>query len=411
MAQWNADSTEYDSFRRFRIGGYGEMVANFRNYGINRFNGTSEGNSRVRRNTISIPRMVLAGDVKFNNHFRLGMEVEFEYGGTGQVYELENTENGEYEVEMEKGGEVAIEQFHLTYHMNNYFNISVGHMIVPVGLTNSHHEPINFFGTLRPEGEASMLPSTWHETGLQVSGLLGRRWASLRYQAMVVAGLNANGFNRNQWAGKSSQGMFEGDNFTCPAYAMRWEYTGVQGLRLGASAYYCPNVADNSDKPDTYHFKAPVFIWNADAQYSNKWVEARANVLQGRLSNSDLLSAKNVLLSNKSPYSRTAPIASLAVSYGAELGVRLKPLFSQHRYADILPFVRYEYYNTQQKVKNAVPDDRLKTSMWTVGLNYKPLPYLVVKADYTGRRIGGGKYNSEDEFAVGVAFVNWFYHK
>ena len=181
-AQWNTDSTEYDSFKHYRIGGYGEMLANFKDYGINRFNGTSEGNSKVRRNTISIPRMVLAGDVKFNERFWLGMEVEFEYGGSGQVYELENTENGEYEVEMEKGGEVAVEQFHLTYHLNNHFNIQAGHMVVPVGLTNSHHEPINFFGTVRPEGETTMLPSTWHETGLQVFG-----------QGLVVPGVDKVG--------------------------------------------------------------------------------------------------------------------------------------------------------------------------------------------------------------------------
>lgn len=42
-------------------------------------------------------------------------------------------------------------------------------MIVPVGLTNAHHEPINFFGTVRPEGETTILPSTWHETGIEFS--------------------------------------------------------------------------------------------------------------------------------------------------------------------------------------------------------------------------------------------------
>ena len=30
-AQWNADSTEYDSFDRYRIGGYGELVGAFKN--------------------------------------------------------------------------------------------------------------------------------------------------------------------------------------------------------------------------------------------------------------------------------------------------------------------------------------------------------------------------------------------
>ena len=44
-AQWNADSTEYDSFDRYRIGGYGELVGAFKNYGITRFKGTSNGNS------------------------------------------------------------------------------------------------------------------------------------------------------------------------------------------------------------------------------------------------------------------------------------------------------------------------------------------------------------------------------
>lgn len=410
-AQWNADSTDLDSYRRFRVGGYGEMVANFKNYGINRFNGTDEGNSPAHRNTISIPRMVLGADVKFSRHFWLGMEVEFEHGGTGQVYELENTENGEYEVEMEKGGEVAIEQFHLNYHLNNHFNLRAGHMIVPVGLTNSHHEPINFYGTSRPEGETTMLPSTWHETGLQLYGQLGSRWASFQYQALIISGLNANGFNRNQWAGRANQGLFEGDNFTTPAYALRLEYTGVPGLRLGGSAYYCPDVASNSDKPATYSFKAPVTIWSVDAQYRCKWVEARFSAMQGYLGNSDLLSAKNTMLSNKSPYSRTAPIARLSVSYGGEIGWKMKNLFRNNQYLDFIPYARYEYYNTQQSVKNAVADDRLSTRMWTVGLNYKPLPYLIVKADYTNRTIGGGRYRNENEFAIGIAYINWFYRK
>ena len=103
-AQWNNDSTEYESFGRYRLGGYGEMVAAFKNYGINRFNGTTTGNSDLKRNTISIPRFVIAGDYKFSRHWMLGAEIEFESGGTGSALELENTENGEYETEVEKGG-------------------------------------------------------------------------------------------------------------------------------------------------------------------------------------------------------------------------------------------------------------------------------------------------------------------
>ena len=411
--QWNRDSTEMDSYDRYRVGGYGEVVAQFKNYGINRFNGTSTGNSDFKRNTISIPRFVLAGDYKFSRHWGLGVEIEFESGGTGTAYEIENTENGEYETEVEKGGEVALEQFHLSYRLNNAFVVRVGHQIVPVGLNNAHHEPINFFGTVRPEGETSIVPNTWHETGLAVLGQFGRRWASFDYEAMVVAGLNANGFDRNTWVAGGKQGLFETDNFTSPAYVARVNYKGIPGLRLGASFYYLRNAASNSDKPHTYSFRVPVRLWSVDAQYQHRFFVVRGNLMGGHVGHSDQLTAKNNRLSSSSPYSRLAPIAKRAVSYGAEAGLRLRNMVVSDKMPDLIPFVRYEYYNAQESVvvssynlKNA--DPRLKTSMWVAGFNYRPLPNLVVKADYTKRRIGDGNYKSENEFALGVAFTGWF---
>lgn len=197
-AQQNGDKiAEYESFGKYRVGGYGEAVAAFKDYGSNRFYGHPEGNAKENRNTISIPRLVIAGDYKFNSKWILGLEIEFESGGTGTAYELENTENGEYETEVEKGGEVAVEQFHITRLITPAFNVRAGHIIVPVGQNNAHHEPLNFFGTVRPEGETSIIPNTWHETGLEFFGQFGKGYASFNYQAMVVAGLNANGFDRD----------------------------------------------------------------------------------------------------------------------------------------------------------------------------------------------------------------------
>ena len=62
----------------------------------------------------------------------------------GLETELENSENGEYETEMEKGGEVALEQLHITRLIHPVFNVRAGHLILPVGLTNAHHEPSTF---------------------------------------------------------------------------------------------------------------------------------------------------------------------------------------------------------------------------------------------------------------------------
>ncbi len=408
-------------YNRFRFGGYGEMVANFKDYGINRFYGHKEGNAKQNHNTISIPRFVLAFDYKFTPKWILGAEIEFEYGGTGTSYELENTENGEYETEVEKGGEVALEQFHITRMIVPEFNIRAGHLIVPVGLTNAHHEPINFFGSSRPEGETTIIPCTWHETGIEFLGKFGKDYATFDYEAMIVTGLNANGFDRNKWVRGGKQGLFEGDNFTSPAYVARLNYTGVSGLRLGGSIYYCPNTGANSDKLITYDEigRIPVTIYSLDAQYTNKYVTARANYLSGNIAHADQLGAKNGKLSNKSGYSRTTPIAKRAVSYNAEVGLNLKSIVGGGKnFPVIYPFAQYEYYNSQEKGEGMdVMDARCQVSKWNFGLNWRALPNLVVKADYTTRQIGTakvfgtGNYNSENEFGIGIAYIGWFFKK
>ena len=406
-------------YNKFRFGGYGEAVASFKDYGINRFYGGHLGNKKDHRNTISIPRFVAAFDYKFNSKWILGAEIEFESGGVGTAYEIENSENGEYETEVEKGGEVALEQFHITRLIHPAFNIRAGHIIVPVGLTNSHHEPINFFGTYRPEGETTILPSTWHDNGLEIFGTFGRGYTTFSYQALVVSGLNANGFDRNTWIAGGKQGIFEEDNFTSPGYAFRLDYKGVPGLRAGASFYYCANTGANSDKLTEYPLhKIPVRIYTADAQYKNKYVTARTNFVWGNLSNAEYVSSVNTKLSNKSPYTRVVPVAKRAVSYAGEIGVNVSAFFNNPKVPVIYPFARYEYYNPQEEGEGMqVMELRNKVSMWTVGLNWFALPNLVVKADYMTRQIGTGKvfgtgpYNSENEFSIGIAYVGWFLSK
>ena len=413
-----------DDYEKFRFGGYGEMVASFMDYGKNRFSGANYGNTREHRSTIAIPRFVLALDYKFNSKWVLGAEIEFEAGGVGIEQEMESapggTENMEYEREMEKGGEVALEQFHITRLINPAFNVRVGHMIVPLGLTNSHHEPINFFGTSRPEGETTILPSTWHETGVSVFGTLGRGYANFDYQAMVVAGLNPDGFGMLNWVQGGKQGLFESDNFSSPAYVARLNYNGVPGLRLGASAYYCHDVLKNADKSWKYSSigRSALKIFSFDGQYKNQYVTARANVIWGNLDNASAIG--NVVTGNKSntnsyPTGVRRHVAKTALCYGGELGVNVSKFFKKGKCPVIYPFVRYDYYNPQQKGDdNQTMQNILQVSKWTAGVNWYALPNLVVKADYTTRQIGTQKvfgttkFNSENELSFGIAYIGWF---
>lgn len=413
--------TTDDAYDRFRLGGYGEMVASFKDYGKNRFSGQPAGNSRENRNTIAIPRFVVAMDYKFTSKWILSAEIEFEAGGVGMETELESSENGEYETEMEQGGEVALEQFHLTRLIVPQLNVRAGHLIVPVGLTNAHHEPIHFFGTVRPEGETTLLPSTWHETGIEVFGSVGRGYARFNYQAMVVAGLNADGFGRDHWVADGKQGLFEEDNFSSPAYVARVEYLGVPGLRLGGSVYYCADAGRNADKPYKYATtgRASVRICTADAQFRNRYITARANLIHGYLGNAAGVSS--VVLSNKSNYHSGAmrKTAQKALAYGAEAGLNLKALLNGGRRFPVLyPYARYEYFNTQEKGEaGQTMDVRCQVSKWSAGVNWFALPNLVVKADYHTRQIGtrkvfgSSRYNSENELSVGVAYIGWFIKK
>lgn len=414
-----AEPVDTAGYSRYRVGSYGEALASFKDYGINRFNSPT-GNSRIHRNTIAIPRFVLAGDFKFNSKWILGAEIEFEAGGTGTAVELENSENGEYETEIEKGGEVALEQLHITRLIHRGFNVQVGHMIVPVGLTNAHHEPILFFGTSRPEAETAFIPSTWHETGIQFFGSFGSRAATFDYQAMIVAGLNANGFDRDEWIAPGKQGFFEADNFTSPGYVARLDWRGIAGLRVGLSGYYCRDAGSNSDKPHVYSSigRIPVTIGALDAQYSNRYLAVRGAAIYGHLGNAAGVSSINrTLLSGKSPYSRTAPVAKNALSYGLEIGARLDGIIGRGCPA-IVPFARYDYFDPQEAgAPGQTMDNRLQVSRWTVGLNWFALPNLVVKADYATRQIGTSKvfghgpYTSENEFSIGVAYAVWFARK
>ncbi|MBQ8706315.1 MAG: hypothetical protein IJ548_08465 [Paludibacteraceae bacterium] len=416
-----ANSNDYE---KWRIGSYGEILAAFKDYGLNRFYGNSAGNTKKNHNEISIPRFILQGEYKITPKWILSAEIEFEAGGTGTAVEMEaqsGSENGEYEVETEKGGEVALEQFHITRLIIPEFNVRVGHIILPVGLTNSHHEPLNFFTAARPEGATTLLASTWHETGLEFFGTFGKGTATFDYQAMVTTGLNPNGFDCYHWIKKAKQGFLEVDNFSAPAYTLRLDWRGIPGLRVGASMLFNPNAGKNADKLITYDDlgKINVFLYSFDAQYINKYITARANYLSGNITETIGITATNRRYSNKSPYSRMGPVAKRAVDWSAEVGVNLKSFFPGVKgFPTIYPFVHYNYYNPQEECEQGlVADKRCQVSLWSMGLNWKPLPNLVVKADYTTRQIGTSKmfgssnYNSENEFRIGVAYQLWFAKK
>src|SRR6266404_5395527 len=74
----------------------------------------------------------------------------------------------------EATGEVALEQAYLDFLIKPWFNLRAGMMLTPVGIVNERHEPPAFNGVERPFVETLIIPSTWNELGLGITGDLGR---------------------------------------------------------------------------------------------------------------------------------------------------------------------------------------------------------------------------------------------
>ena len=166
---------------RFTIGGYGEAVMTYNmysdNFGI--YSDPENYKNSKGHGRFDLPHAVIMLGYDFGKGWRLGMEIEFEHGGVEAAVERENEEAGEFEKEIERGGEVALEQFWIEKSFFPQLNVRAGHIIVPVGLTNTSHLPNQFFTVYRPEGENTIIPCTWHETGISLWGRAGD-W---RYEA------------------------------------------------------------------------------------------------------------------------------------------------------------------------------------------------------------------------------------
>ena len=178
---------------RLSLGGYGEAVMsrNFYSQSFNRYNAPARYKDDNSHGRFDLPHVTFNLGYDFGHGWTFGTEVEFEHGGNETAVEVEAEESGEYEAETEKGGEVALEQFWLNKAFwKGMFNVKAGEIIVPVGYSNAHHEPLNFFTCYRPEGEAAILPNTWHQLGVSFWGRV-KDW---RYEMQFLSGLNSESF-------------------------------------------------------------------------------------------------------------------------------------------------------------------------------------------------------------------------
>ena len=406
-----ADSVmQHVNGKRLSVGGYGEvaMSRNFYSDHVSRYSLADEHKDDPSHGRFDIPHAVIYLGYDFGKGWTMGTEIEFEHGGVGMAYEKEDEEGGEWEQEVEKGGEVELEQFWIQKSFGRWANIKAGHIVVPVGLNNAYHEPLNFFTVYRPEGENTILPSTWHQTGISFWGKT-KGW---RYELQFLAGLNSDNFTNTGWIKKGPGTPTEGEIATKYGTALRIDNYCIKGLRIGLSGYYghaignsYPNNKDGAESK----YKGVVAIGAIDFTYNNyNWI-VRGQADYGYLSDAKQLKYFTNRLNGLSPFHHSAFVSKNAFAYGIEAGYNIFSQIEKLRQDNqkLYLFGRYEHYNPYASKTKNTSYDYTNVQRMAVGINYYPVKQIVVKAEYSHRFLKS-QYNNEPAINIGVAYEGWF---
>ena len=402
------DTTAHKS--RLTIGGYGEAVYSHHFYSDNvfRYSHADRYKDAPGYGRVDIPHAVIMSGYDFGRGWSVGTEIEFEHGGVEAAVEKETEETGEFEQEIERGGEVALEQFWVQKSFGKHLNIRAGHIVVPVGMTNNNHTPNMFFGVYRPEGENTIMPCTWHETGVSVWGRAG----TFRYEVQLLPSLNSNLFNDAGWVHNGSASPYEFRPANGISSAARVDWTGIDGLRLSLSGYVGNSFSNDitttvySETSRYYGAKGTVIIGAFDFAYRNRWLTVRGNADYGHLGDAALISSrnKNQTTMTGNPYPHTT-VGEVAWDAGIEAGVNL--LAWGNSRGKLYLFGRYDHYDSFVPAEGLTDVEWAERQCVSAGINYCPLPEIAIKAE-GGVRLLASQFNSEPFVAVGVTWTGFF---
>ena len=428
-ATQQAEKTEKTDIKsRLHVGGYGEavMTRNFYSQSFNRYKKPENYTDDKSHGRFDLPHVCLNLNYDFGKGWTMGSEIEFEHGGNGTAVEIEAEEAGEYEAEVEKGGEVNIEQFWINKaFMAGKLNIKAGEIIVPVGYSNAYHEPNQFFTVYRPEGEATIMPNTWHQLGLSLWGRL-KDW---RYEAQLLSGLNSESFTAENFVHYGATSPYEFKVANNYAGTVRIDNYSVKGLRVGLSGYYGYTFRNTLRTPGTKYDDVTGALGIVALDFSlNRWNWiVRGNIDYAHFSDADEISAYNQANWTHHKYQDGNPhhysnIGSHAVAYAIEAGYNIFSQIPRLKDEKFFVFGRYEHYNTMASGTYKSMYQYTKKYRCAFGVNYSPVKQITIKGEYSYRffekpnnnglasdsPLYKQPYNNEPSVSVGVTYTGWF---
>jgi hypothetical protein len=364
-----AASKIYQVSKGLSIGGYGEGFYQNRVEDPN-----NEGDNA------DFLRLVLYTGYKFTDKILFNSEIEFEHATTGEG--------------AEEKGEVSVEFANLDFLLQPMVNIRAGLVLLPVGFINEIHEPPFFHGNNRPEVERRIIPSTWREIGV---GLFGELLPDLQYRIYAVNGLDARGFD-SESAIREGRQSGSGVKAEDLAFTGRLDYSpsSAPGFLIGFSTYL-----GNSGQDQLFNGQeADVFtqLYEGHLQWRYRGLELRALGAWGHIDDAELVSAELVSAENDTV------IGEAFYGWYAEAAYDVMPLLWTGTTQYLAPFFRYEQLDTVAEAPTGFADDLSRDrEIFQGGLSYKPIPNVVIKADYRNFEAEAG--DRADEFNLGLGFI------
>lgn len=351
------------------IAGYGEVVYN---------NFSKEDDSGLptsRRDQIDYLRHITYFGFRFNDWLLFNSEIEFEHAKT----------------DPNSPGSVSLEFGYIEAMIHSAINIRAGMVLVPVGIINEFHEPPTFHGSLRPETEQQIIPTTWRTNGF---GLVGATQKGFGYKLYVIESLNAANF--------SSSGIRSGRQNGAQAIAEelaitgKLNYTGVSGLDIGGS-FFVGNTAQSLSDTTGNEIDARLTMFSLHFMFARKGLELRGLFAQSTISDVAELNAVRGFTGANS-------IGEKQNGYYFTLAYDLLSLIAKGTTHYLAPFVQFEKLNTQAEVPAGFAKNPTRErSNLTVGLTYKPHPNVAFKLDYINR--DNEANNALDQFNVAVNYL------
>lgn len=295
------------------------------------------------------------------------------------------------EIEFEHVTEVYLEQAYLRYKAIKNVNVLAGIILVPMGIINEYHEPPTYYGVERPNVDSYIVPTTWRELGIGVSGKIDN--ASLKYQAYLFNGFKsyANGAGILRGVDGLRKGRQKGAEsiINSPNFSAKLDYYGIYGLRLGLSGYFGKTQTDDTSIEAS---TVGVAMIGLDARYKYNNLELRGQYINTSLSDTEEYNALT----------------------GKDLGSKMNGLYAEIAYGfdlkgveKLTPFLRYEKYNTHAGTAGSlVANDAFDKNELIFGLNYKVANGAAFKIDYQLINNAVAGTNTGKQFNAGIAI--WF---